>query len=211
MHIDVVSDFVCPWCFIGVRRLSAMLALAAEAPPGAAPAVRWHPFLLNPQTPSQGEPYLPFMLAKFGSPAAVDALHARVSAAAAPDGIAFEFARMRVRPSTLAAHALVSALQGRGVAVGALVTGLFEAHFLHGQNIGQAAVLRRLAAEAGVSERDFSAASAAAPDARELTRFARQLGVGGVPLFVFDARLAVSGAQPVDALAAAMRRAAAEA
>ena len=203
LRIDVVSDFVCPWCFIGERRrVTAMQTFAARNP-----AVRqhtvWHAFLLNPSTPAAGEPYRLFMERKFGSAAAVDELHERVAQAGRAEGIAFDFAAMKLRPSTRAAHALVARVQQAGGDAAALVERLFAAHFLEGRNIGSSAVLADLAACCGLDAGWVAQSLAAAPPA-DLEDFARELGVSGVPLFVFNRRVAVTGAQPPDSLVLAM-------
>ncbi|MCB1956433.1 MAG: DsbA family oxidoreductase [Rhodocyclaceae bacterium] len=202
MHIDVVSDFVCPWCFIGLRRLEAALAQACAQ--GVVPRVSWHPYFLNPHTPPAGEPYRAFMERKFGSAAAVEALHARVAAAASGDGIGFRFGEMPVRPSTRLAHGVVAALQAAGQDVGGLVPAVFSAHFLELRNIGDPDVLASLVEAAGLPT-DVVAELARAPaDITALTHFADALRLDGVPAFVFDRRQAVLGAQPAGVLLACM-------
>lgn len=168
--------------------------------------VRWHAFFLNPDTPAQGEPYLAFMQRKFGSVEAVQDLHRRVAVVGREDGIAFDFDRMRVRPSTLAAHGLVSQVQQVGRDASVLVMEIFEAHFLRGLNIGDPVVLSRLAERCGLDGMATDVSDSRLPQRfAELTGFARALQVTGVPLFIFDGRHALSGAQPTAILDAALR------
>lgn len=198
MHIDVVSDFVCPWCFIGQRRLEAALAKARAQ--GVVPRVSWHPYFLNPDTPPAGEPYRAFMERKFGSAAAVDGLHARVLAAASGDGIVFRFAEMSVRPSTRLAHGVVAALQASGHDVGTLVPSIFAAHFLELRNIGAPQELAQLVEAAGLPADVVGDLTRAPADVTALSRFADALHLDGVPAYVFDRRQAVLGAQPAGTL-----------
>ena len=206
MQLDVVSDFVCPWCFIGLRRLQAACEMAGEG--GVAVGVNWHPFLLNPDTPPEGEPYRAFMVRKFGTEAAVEALHQRVSAAAAGDGIDFRFDQMPVRPSTRLAHGVVSALQAAGHDVGALVTALFEAHFLELRNIGDPSTVADLVGRAGLPADGVDEIFAALPSAESLAELAGALRLDGVPAFVLERRQLLLGAQPAKVLHDAMRSAA---
>lgn len=203
MRVDVVSDFVCPWCFIGARRLAAACGRmrSTQQPPAD---IRWHAFLLNPQTAPAGEPYVPFMVRKFGSREAVAALHDRATEAGRSEGIEFRFDDMLVRPSTIAAHDLVARLQEQGEDASELVFKIFEAHFLCGLNIGSADVLTALAVECGFDLRPALEASRSAQRVGALTAFARRTGTAGVPLFVFDRRRALAGAQSVDLLCRTM-------
>lgn len=200
MRIDVISDFVCPWCYLGVHRLVRAIAMRAGYgdPP---PELVWHGFLLNPDTPAEGEPYRAFMARKFGSDAAVDALHRRLEMEAARDGLAFCFGDMAVRPSTLRAHALVLRLQAQRQDTLALVQGIFRAHFVEGRNIGLADELEAIAQVAGVWAAPLRSALAATPVRADLDGFARAVGATAVPVFIVDRKLAVSGAQPPSVLA----------
>jgi predicted DsbA family dithiol-disulfide isomerase len=203
--IDIVSDVVCPWCFIGKRHLEAALA-RFEQPV----ALRWLPFFLNPDTPPQGEPYRPFLEKKFGGPEAVAGIWSRVREAGRKAGIAFEFEKISLRANTLAAHRLIHRVQQQGGATEALVEAIFTAGFCEGRFIGDPAVLADLAAQCG-EDRDSvlawlrSDAEAAVVLAQE-TRV-RQMGIDGVPFFIFNGKLAVSGAQPPEVLLDALRQA----
>jgi predicted DsbA family dithiol-disulfide isomerase len=208
LSIDVVSDVVCPWCFIGKRRLEGALALYAKAHPDApAPQVTWRPFQLNPGMPDEGMPRAEYVQRKFGDRGG--AVYDRVSGVGREVGIPFAFDRIARQPNTLAAHSLIEAAQAHGVQ-DAVVEALFRAYFLEGVDltvpenlaaIAAAAGLDRAAAEAWLADpgkRD----GAAAEDQR-----AREIGVEGVPFFIFNGRLAVSGAHPAETLFEAMNQA----
>jgi predicted DsbA family dithiol-disulfide isomerase len=209
LTIDIVSDVVCPWCFIGKRRLEAALAMLAGERPEAAVTIRWLPYFLNPDTPPEGEPYRPFLEKKFGGAAQVDALLARVAEAGRSAGIAFAFERIRLRANTLNAHRLIHRLQLRGLG-DAVVERLFAAHFLNGQHVGDLDVLADIAAACGDDRAAARAYLAAEEDAETIRAQARQAqasGIGGVPHFVFNGRIALGGAQAPEAMLATIRQA----
>jgi predicted DsbA family dithiol-disulfide isomerase len=205
--IDVISDVVCPWCFIGKRRLDAALAEIATQDPAFEPRVNWHPFQLNPDLPAAGIGRKFYLDAKFGGPERARETYARISAAGKTVGIAFDFERIRIQPNTLLAHRLVGWAQSEGHAASTLVERLFSAYFLEGRNIGDPAELMAITDEAGL---DAEAAGAylgsgeGAADIAALEAQARSLGVNGVPFFILAERVAVSGAQEVATLVAAM-------
>lgn len=205
--IDIVSDVVCPWCYIGKRRLEAALD-ARELP---RPGIRWHPFQLNPGIPAEGVDRRSYLDAKFGGPERAREIYARVEAAGREVGIPFAFEQIERQPNTLDAHRLIAWAQSID-AEGAdgLVERLFKAYFTEGTNIGEVAELARLAGEAGYDasaalshlQSDEGRAEIAIADERS-----KEMGIGGVPFFIFNQRLAVSGAQPPDILAEALAQA----
>ena len=200
--IDVVSDVVCPWCYIGKRRLEAALARLE----GAKPRIHWHPFQLNPDLPAEGVERRSYLEAKFGGAERAAQIYARVRAAGASVGIAFELDRIMRQPNTLDAHRLINWAQARGDA-GPLVERLFRAYFIEGVFIGDAAELERLATEAGFdgdAAAAFLASDAGVAEVAGADRRARELSISGVPLFIFNHRVAVSGAQEPDTLLAAL-------
>lgn len=138
---------------------------------------------------------------KFGGAAAVDALHRRLDAEAAHDGLSFRFAAMRIRPSTLYPHALVQRLQAQDVDVLALVQRIFRAHFVEARNIGLPSELAAIALDAGLPAAEVREALERAPLRTELDHLARAVGAASVPIFIIDRRLAISGAQPSPLLA----------
>lgn len=210
--IDIVSDVACPWCFIGKRHLEAALA-QCDLPV----SIRWLPYFLNPDTPPEGEAYRPFLERKFGGAAALEGIWARVRDAGVKTGIDFAFEKIELRANTLAAHRLIERFQQGGDAGASnaanasneLVERLFHAGFCEGRFIGDPAVLADIAAACG-EDRDEtlawlqSNANADAVIAQEARL--RQLGISGVPFFIFNGRLAVSGAQPPEVLLDALRQ-----
>ena len=210
LSIDIISDVVCPWCYVGKRRLEA--ALAQRASRDAAPVqVRWYAFQLNPAIPSGGVDRRSYLEQKFGGPERAKQIYARIRAAGEEVGIAFDFDRIVRQPNTVDAHRLIAWAQDIDLNTSdALIERLFRAYFIEGVDIGDIDALARLAGNAGF---DATAARAwlgsdagrAAIQAEE--QRARALGVTGVPFFVFNQRLAVSGAQPSEVLLGAMEQA----
>ena len=206
--IEIVSDVVCPWCFIGLRRLSAAIELVRQDIPDFTCRKRWLPFFLNPDTPPEGEPYLPFLLGKFGGLEQVEAMGERIREAGRAHGLEFALEKIQVRANTLDAHRLVHWAQLQGDAE-RLVEGLFVASFQQGENVGDRAVLCRVAAEAGF---DAAAAAAWLASGQGLEavlaeeRAVRALGVSSVPTFIIDRRHAVVGAEDPAVLAEAIRQ-----
>jgi predicted DsbA family dithiol-disulfide isomerase len=210
--IDVVSDVVCPWCYIGKRKLEIALQELRRQDAAAQSTVRWHPFQLNPDLPPQGIPRQSYLQAKFGSGTRAAEIYARVKAVGAELGIAFDFDRIQIQPNTLAAHRLILWAQesaGAGPASD-LVERLFEAYFVQGRAIGERAELAKIASEAGL---DGSAAEAMLASAEGMAavsaedREARDVGISGVPFFIFNGSTAVSGAHDPETLLDAIAKA----
>ena len=215
LTIDIVSDVVCPWCYIGKRKLEAALALpqAGQLPPVQ---IRWHPFQLNPDLPEAGMPRKQYLEEKFGGPARAAEIYARVHAAGVAVGLDLNFDAIKQQANTLAAHALIAFAQenssnGPDNAMGDKVKErLMQAYFVQGRFIGSMDVLTEIAVEAGLDGNAARAyindpahrASVAQADAQ-----AREMGVSGVPFFVFNGEVAVSGAQDAQTLLAAMQQA----
>ena len=208
LRIDVVSDVVCPWCYLGKRRL----ARALDAGIGADVEVGWRPFRLDPTIPPDGIPREQYLTRKFGSLDAVAPMHQRLAALGAEEGIDFRFEGIGRAPDTVDAHRLIAWAGARGMA-DAMVERLFAAYFTEGRDIGERRVLVRLAAEAGLDDPDIGDRLAGEEDrdtvVGEIDR-ARRIGVTGVPCFILDGRYAVMGAQPPETLAAAIGQALAE-
>jgi predicted DsbA family dithiol-disulfide isomerase len=199
--IDIVSDAICPWCWIGKRHLEAALEeLAAE---GLHFAVRWRPFQLNPDMPREGVPREAYRAAKFGSLERSRQLDAQVADAGRSVGLGFRHDLMARTPNTVAAHALIRTA-GEAGCQDAVVEALFQAYFAEGRDIGDLAVLAGIAAKAGLDPADAAAQEAAviAEDAD-----ARQGGISGVPSFLMERYLLFSGAMPGPRMAQAFRHA----
>lgn len=207
ISIEIVSDIVCPWCFIGKRRLAVALELLRREIPAFQCRIVWRPFFLNPDTPPAGEPYLPFLESKFGGRDAVEALFERVRAAGRPYGIEFAFEKIALRANTLAAHRLLHWAQAQGDA-DALVERLFVAQFLRGEHVGDPAVLTAIAVECGHDGPTVAAYLASDRDAdlvRRREAEARAMGISMVPSFVLPGGRIVVGAEDPAVLAAALR------
>ena len=211
VRIDVISDVVCPWCFIGKRRLESALDLwrsrSADAPEIE---VAWHPFQLNPDLPPEGIERSEYVARKFG--ARSHDIYQRVSGVGRTVGIDFAFERIVRQPNTTAAHQLIALAQDEGKQ-DEIVEALFRAYFLEGVDLTQTGNLLALGERAGLPREN--ARAALADDARRQTvaagdTQARALGVSGVPFFIFEQRLAVSGAQEPDVLLQALTQAAQE-
>ena len=209
MQIDIISDAVCPWCFIGKRNLQTALQQISIEQPQIKPAVSWLPFFLNPETSLQGEPYRPFLEKKFGGAAQVDAAWERITAAGKHAGIDFAFDKIKLRANTLNAHRLIHRFQQHGDAE-RLVERLFEANFLRGEHIGDVEVLAAIAEECGddpAAVRSYLDSQEGKAEVISLAVQAQESGIGGVPFFIFNHRLALSGAQPPEVFIDAIRQA----
>lgn len=208
--IDIVSDLVCPWCFIGKARLKGALALVKEKHPDVEFQISWLPYFLNPDTPKAGESYRGYLESKFGGAKDADRIQANVAEAGREAGVEFRFDRITTRPNTLRAHRLVYRVQSIGHhpdEVDALVERLFVAHFQRGEDIGDIETLVGIAAECGEDKEgiaEFLASNESEQQVRSLVDKVGKLGVTGVPFFIFQRRMAVSGAQSSAALAAAI-------
>ncbi|MBS1143018.1 MAG: DsbA family oxidoreductase [Proteobacteria bacterium] len=212
LTIEIVSDLVCPWCFIGLRRLDAAIAEVRRELPDFDCVKRWRPFFLNPDTPPEGEPYRPFLEKKFGGPAAVDALFERVRAAGRPWGVEYAFEKIEVRANTLQAHRLIHWAQQRGDAR-PLVERLFIGQFQRGEHVGDVALLLQVAVECGYPGEEVAAYLASSQDVdavRAMEAEGRQAGIRQVPTFIIDGRLVVIGAEDPAVLASAIQRALAD-
>lgn len=193
VQVEVASDVVCPWCYIGKKRLEKALALLKDE---LSFKVRWLPFQLNPDMPAQGLPRAEYRKAKFGSLERSRALDARVIAEGKGEGIEFAFERIERTPNTAQAHRLIALAEDQD----AVVTALFKAYFEDARDIGDPKVLAEIAAQCGVN-----AWPEKARDVAELESEVREMGISAVPTFIFERRTGVSGAYPPEQLAAAIR------
>jgi predicted DsbA family dithiol-disulfide isomerase len=214
LNIDIISDVVCPWCYIGKRQIEAALALYAEQNPGAEkPSLTWKPFQLNPQLPAEGMSRQDYIVQKFGAARAKD-VYARVAGVGTEYGIAFAFDRIARQPNTVAAHSLIALAGVAGQPADGLQDRVKEAflraYFLDGVDLTRPENLVTIAAAAGL-DRAQAERCLADPQSRRVVELedqrARAIGVEGVPFFIFNGKLAVSGAQGPAALLDAMRQA----
>jgi predicted DsbA family dithiol-disulfide isomerase len=207
-RIDVVSDAICPWCWVGKRNLEGALAiLAAE---GERFAVHWRAFQLNPDMPAEGVDRASYRAAKFGSEERGRELDAQVAAAGRAAGLEFRHDLMRRTPNTIAAHRLIRWAGEQGLDRQAAVQeALFRAYFQEGRDIGQPEVLAALAVEAGLdaaAAAAFLAGGEGAEEVRAEDAGFRQAGLSGVPTFALEGHVLFSGAMPAERIAEAIRR-----
>jgi predicted DsbA family dithiol-disulfide isomerase len=206
VRIDIVSDAICPWCYIGKRQLERALAtLAAE---DLRFSVHWNPFQLNPDMPKEGVERAAYRAAKFGSAERSREIDARVAGAAEAVGLPFRLDLMLRTPNTIDAHRLVW-LAGREDVQDAAMEAVFAAYFTQGKDIGDAAVLAECGVLAGLDRAlvtEFLTGDVAAAEMRAADQAAREAGVNGVPSFFLDGYGLFSGAQPAETMVDALRR-----
>jgi predicted DsbA family dithiol-disulfide isomerase len=205
-RIDIVSDAICPWCFIGKRQLERALGILAGE--GLYFSVHWNPFQLNPDMAKEGVERASYRAWKFGGAAKAAAVDARMVEAAAQVGLEFHPERMMRTPNTIDAHRLIWFAGQNGVQ-DATMESVFRAYFMEGQDIGQHSVLADCAAAAGL-DRDramaFLAGDIADKEMRAADLAAREAGVSGVPSFFLDGYGLFSGAMQAEAMASAFRQ-----
>ena len=207
--IDVVSDIVCPWCFIGKRRLEKALAIQPEIPV----EVRFHPYFLNPWVPRDGMDRKDYLTTKFGSPESYGQIAQRVKQAAAAEGLTYATEKMARQPNTLDCHRLIRWAGEIGQAA-AMKQRLMELYFTEGADLTNPDVLAQAAADVGLDRADVRTWLATDRDVEAVeaqARAAQEAGINGVPFFILGGRYAISGAQEPDVLAEAIARVAAEA
>jgi predicted DsbA family dithiol-disulfide isomerase len=206
-RLDIISDAICPWCYIGKRQVERALPSLAEQ--GLNFSVHWHPFQLNPDMPEAGVDRREYRLQKFGSEERIAEMDKRIVEAAAAVGLDFHPELMRRTPNTVAAHRVIwlAERQGRQDAV---AERLFRGYFCEGADIGEADTLATLAAEAGMTRDavfDFLAGDEGKREVLSEDAMARNSGLNGVPSFVMRGHLLFSGAVPADAMAEAFAKA----
>jgi predicted DsbA family dithiol-disulfide isomerase len=205
-RIDIVSDAICPWCYVGKRQLER--ALAQLATEGLTFSVHWNPFQLNPDMPKEGRDRTAYRIWKFGSAEKAAALDARITEAAAGVGLAFRTDLMTRTPNTIDAHRLIWFGGQKGVQ-DALMEVVFKAYFIEGRDIGEHTVLADCAVEAGLDRTEvieFLTSGLADREMRAADQAAREAGVNGVPSFFLDGYGMFSGAMPAETIASALRR-----
>jgi predicted DsbA family dithiol-disulfide isomerase len=204
MQIDIYSDIVCPWCFVGKRRLERALTSV-----GVEVDVTWRPFQLNPTMPLDGMDRAAYLKAKFGSLEAFGQMKEQLLAAGADEQIPFAFEKIRRTPNTFAAHRLVWYAEQQGKQ-DSVVEALFRGYFLEGKNIGDVATLTHVAAEAGldrIETEEFLESEKGVVEVKAEEAVGRRLTIRGVPYFVFNGSVSISGAQPPDIFVSAIQQA----
>ncbi len=203
LTIDVVSDVICPWCFIGTKNLEAAVAsLGPETPV----SIEFHPFLLDPSAPAEGDDLRDRLKKKFGNP---EPMFKRVEEAARASGIPLDFSKIRRYSATLGAHTLIRVALAKGTQH-ALVDALFDAYFLQGRDVGAYDVLIDVGTRHGFTRDEVIALledGVARKETRDEASAAAAQGISGVPFFIFGQKVALSGAQPVATIRAAIDKA----
>jgi predicted DsbA family dithiol-disulfide isomerase len=206
LPIEVVSDVVCPWCFIGKRLLEKAIALKPDIPV----EVNFRPYFLNPWVPPEGMSREEYLIAKFGSVERYNSNNQRVVDAAAYAGLTYARDKIKRQPNTLDCHRLIL---WAGAAAGPMKQRLMELYFSEGGDLTDREVLVRAAADCGMNADDVRRRLASNDDVERVeaeANQAKEAGIDGVPCFIFGGQLAVSGAQAPEHLAQAIERAAAE-
>jgi predicted DsbA family dithiol-disulfide isomerase len=205
MQIDIVSDTVCPWCFIGKRRIGRAMAMR----PDVKFDLFWRPYRLDPTIPREGVDRRAYLKAKFGDSPRSSAMGEAIRNEGAGEGISFAFDRIAKSPNTLNSHRLVRWSLSAGVQ-DAVVERLFQAYFIDGRDIGDTSVLAAVASEAGMDGELVSALLAGDADLESVEReagLANEMGITGVPTFIFDSKFMISGAREPELLVRVIDRA----
>ncbi|MBS0247437.1 MAG: DsbA family oxidoreductase [Proteobacteria bacterium] len=206
VRIDVVSDVVCPWCFIGKRRLEQAINMSPDIPV----EVHFRPYFLNDWIPREGISRTQYLTTKFGSPERYAEIATRVRDAAAQEGLVYAMDKISNQPNTIDAHRLIRWADGIGKS-GEMKQRLMDLYFTEGADLTNEAVLVQAAADIGLDPEDVRAALDSEQDVAEVTQeaeAAKEAGIQGVPMFIFGGKFAVSGAQAAEYLADAIKRAA---
>ena len=206
-RIDVISDAICPWCYIGKRHLERALDILEKHKLRF--TVAWHPFQLNPDMPSEGVDRQQYRAAKFGSLERSRQMDERITETAATVGIEFHLEKLTRTPNTLNAHRLIRLAGQKGVQDG-VVEALFQDYFCNGADIGDDKVLSELGVEGGLQRDEVTAMLSGDEGQKEVLaadRMARNAGIQGVPSFALQGHVLFSGAVPADEMAQAFRQA----
>ncbi len=197
--VEIVFDFVCPWCYLGIHRFQRLRQSRPDLP--LTPV--WRPFLLNPDMPRSGISRADYTARKFGDEDRARRFHAAISSIAAEDGLDLAFPRIARAPSTVDAHRLVRLALERGVAAEGLVLDIFQAYFSAGLDIGNPDALAAIGEANGLRHNEtaaFLASDRAIEQIHADNLFVHRLGINGVPCFIIDGQAAIAGAQEPDIL-----------
>jgi predicted DsbA family dithiol-disulfide isomerase len=204
LTIDVVSDVVCPWCFIGKKRLEKALALKPDIPV----EVRFRPYFLNPWVPREGMSRDDYLTAKFGSPERYQGIAGRVAATARAEGLVYASEKMQRQPNTLDCHRLILWASAIGKAA-QMKQRLMDLYFTEGGDLSDREVLVRAAADIGLDAdetRERLASDADVAEVEKAAANAKNAGIDGVPTYILGGVAALSGAQPPEVLAEAIEQ-----
>ena len=206
-RIDIISDVICPWCYIGKRHLERALDILEKSKLRF--TVAWHPFQLNPEMPTEGVDRQQYRLAKFGSAERSKQMDERITGVAAGVGIDFHLEKLTRTPNTVKAHRVIRFAGQKGVQDG-VVEALFEGYFCNGADIGDDKVLAKLGEEGGLDRDEVETLLSSEAGLKEVAaadRMARNAGIQGVPSFALQGHVLFSGAVPAEEMAQNFRRA----
>jgi predicted DsbA family dithiol-disulfide isomerase len=203
VHIDIYSDVICPWCYVGKRRLERALAQVKDGPD---PRITWRPFQLNPTMPKEGIDRTTYLEAKFGCMSVFEEMEQRLMEAGRTEQISFAFQKMAVTPNTFLAHRLTW-YAGQQGCQNEIVNQLFKGYFEEGRDIGSAPVLAELADRAGLQAGQFLMSEEGVAEVKAEELGGHKLGIRAVPYFVFNKTDSLSGAQPVEVFVSAFEKA----
>lgn len=198
MQIDIVSDTVCPWCFIGKRRIERAMAMRPEVKF----EVFWRPYRLDPNVPREGVDRRAYLKAKFGDNPRSSAMGDAIRSEGTSEGIQFAFDKIAKTPNTLDSHRLVRWAAGAG-RQNEVVDALFKAYFIDGRDVGDPGILSAIAEETGMDGALVAKLLAGDADLAPVEReagMANEMGISGVPTFIFDSRFMISGAREPELL-----------
>nr|WP_316654164.1 DsbA family oxidoreductase [uncultured Gellertiella sp.] len=204
--IDVISDVVCPWCYLGKARLDLAVAEVLDT---VSVEINWRPYQLNPDYPPEGVDHRKALAARLGGQETVDKAHAVLTGLGREVGISFDFDAVKIGPNTMDAHRLLLWAHSEGREMqNRVAMALFRANFEEGRNVGDPDVLLDIAEKAGLDRAVIARLLASDADRDTIKAeisAARQMGVSGVPFMVFDQQYAISGAQMPDVIVGALR------
>ena len=203
ISIDIYSDVICPWCYVGKRRLERALR---ELPSLLPVKVTWRPFQLNPTMPEEGMDRAAYLTGKFGSSDAFKEMERRLIEAGRAERIPFAFEKIAKTPNTFAAHRLIWYAEQQDCQ-SAVVESLFKGYFVEGLDIGSSSALVESADRVGLKADQFLAGDEGTAEVKAEESVGRKLGIRGVPYFIFAKTYGISGAQPAEVFAAALERA----
>jgi predicted DsbA family dithiol-disulfide isomerase len=200
--IEIYSDVVCPWCYVGKRRLERALSESKDL---VKPEITWRPFQLNPTMPKEGLERTAYLEAKFGSLDAFRQMEEHVLAAGAEEHIAFAFDKIARTPNTFLAHRLIW-LAGQEGCQNAMVDSLFQGYFEEGVDIGSLSVLAQLAERAELKAEQFLRGYEGTAEVKAEESAGHRLGIRSVPYFLLNGTYVLSGAQPPERFVAAFKQ-----
>ncbi|MBH0200041.1 MAG: DsbA family oxidoreductase [Nitrospira sp.] len=203
LHIDVYSDVICPWCYVGKRRLERALRQVADR---VNVEVVWRPFQLNPTMPKDGMDRTAYLETKFGSLSVLDEMQQRLSEAGHSEQIAFAFQKITRTPNTFLAHRLIW-YAGQQGCQDAMTEQLFKGYFEEGRDVGSTPVLAQLSERVGLKASQFLESEEGVAEVKAEELVGHKLGIRGVPYFVLDKTYGISGAQPVEVFLSALEKA----